>query len=92
MDAKNENCIGNSPYKYETTRPFVEEYYGQRFLWCERFEPKSHFSRLSMIFRVNVVLNVDGIKLWLLTWLVNYITILLGVCQLSRDVIGYVDS
>ena len=45
-----------------------------------------------MIFRVNVVLNVDGIKPWLLTWLVNYIAILLGICQLSRDVIGYVDS
>ena len=41
---------------------------------------------------MNVVLNVDGIKLWLLTWLVNYVAILLVVCQLSRDVIGYVDS
>ena len=71
--------------------------------YCERFEPRSHFiSRLSMIVRVNLVLNrtifidsdwrfdnlcgsylqsqsefyvcmlwVDGIKLWLLTWLVN---------------------
>ena len=68
--------------------------------YCERFEPKRHFiSRLSMIVRVNLVLNrnilltvtdvsttcavvifrvkvscitpVDGIKLWLLTRLVN---------------------
>ena len=41
---------------------------------------------------MNVVRNVDGIKLWLLTWLLNYVAMLLGVCQLSRDVIGYVDS
>ena len=41
---------------------------------------------------MNVVVNVDGIKLWLLTWLLNYIAMLLGVCQLSRDLIGYVDS
>ena len=26
-------------------------------LYCERFEPKSHFKRLSLIVRVNVVLN-----------------------------------
>ena len=25
-------------------------------------------------------------------WLVNYVTMLLAVCQLSRDVIGYEDS
>ena len=41
---------------------------------------------------MDVVLSVDGIKLWLLTWLLNYIAMLLGVCQLSRDLIGYVDS
>ena len=80
-----------------------------------------HFkSRLSLIVRVNVVLNrtvvvdsdwrfdnlcgshlqsqsecitsVDGIILWLLIWLVNYVAMLLVVCQLSRDVIGYEDS
>ena len=33
----------------------------------------------------------DGIILWLLTWLVNYVTMLLVVCQLSCDVIGYED-
>ena len=67
-------------------------------------------SRLSLIVRVNVVLNrtvvvdsdwrfdnlcgtsVDGIILWLLIWLVNYVAMLLVVCQLSRDVIGYEDS
>ena len=32
------------------------------------------------------------IKVWLLTWLVNYVAMLLVVCQLSRDVIGYEDS
>ena len=26
-------------------------------LYCERFEPRSHFKRLSLIVRVNVVLN-----------------------------------
>ena len=88
------------------------------------FEPRTHFkSRLSLIIRVNVVLNrtvvvdsvtvtdvsktckvvifrvkvscissVDGIILWLLTWLVKYVAILLVVCQLSRDVISYEDS
>ena len=80
-------------------------------------------SRLSLIVRVNVVLNstvlvdskwrldnlcgrpevifrvkvscitpVDGIILWLLPWLVNYVAMLLVVFQLSRDVIGYEDS
>ena len=75
-------------------------------------------SSLSLIVRVNVVLNrtvvvdsdwrfdnlcgsqselycvsnVDGIILRLLIWLVNYVTMLLVVCQLSRDVIGYEDS
>ena len=28
---------------------------------------------------------VDGIKLWLLTWLVNFVAMSLVVCQLSRD-------
>ena len=37
-------------------------------------------------------MSVDGIKLWLLTWLVNYVKMLLVVCQLSHDVIGYEDS
>ena len=75
-------------------------------------------SRLSLIVRVNVVLNwtvvvdndwrfdnlcgivffrvkvscttsVDGIILWLLSWLVNYVAMLLVICQLCRDVIGY---
>ena len=31
-------------------------------------------------------MSVDGIKLWLLTWLVNYVAVLLVICQLSRDV------
>ena len=35
--------------------------------------------------------SVDGIILWLLLWLVNYVVMLLVVCQLSRDVIGYED-
>ena len=26
-------------------------------IFCERFEPRSHFKRLSLIVRVNVVLN-----------------------------------
>ena len=33
-------------------------------------------------------MSVDGIILWL----VNYVAMLLVVCQLSRDVIGYEDS
>ena len=37
-------------------------------------------------------MSVDGIIFWLLIWLVNYVAILLAVCQLSRDVIGYEDS
>jgi len=27
-----------------------------------------------------------------MTWLVNYVVMLLAICQLSRDVIGYEDS
>ena len=44
-----------------------------------------------VIFRVKVscITSVDGIILWLL---VNYVAMLLVVCQLSRDVIGYEDS
>ena len=38
------------------------------------------------------VYSVDGIILWLLICLVNYVAVLLVVCQLSRDVIGYEDS
>ena len=37
-------------------------------------------------------MSVDDIILWLLTWLVNYVAMLLVVCQLSRDVIIYEDS
>ena len=42
--------------------------------------------------KVSCIMSVDGIKLWLLTWLVNYVKMLLVVCQLSHDVIGYEDS
>ena len=44
-----------------------------------------------VIFRVKVtfITSVDGIILWLLIWLVNYVAMLLVVCQLSCDVIGY---
>ena len=47
-----------------------------------------------VIFRVKVscITSVGDIILWLLIWLVNYIAMLLVVCQLSRDVIGYGDS
>ena len=43
-----------------------------------------------VIFKVKVscITSVDGIILWLLIWLVNYVVMLLVVCQLSRDVIG----
>ena len=37
-------------------------------------------------------ISVDGIILWLLIWVVNYVAMLLVVCQLSRDFIGYEDS
>ena len=42
--------------------------------------------------KVSCVTSVDGIVLWLLMWLVNYVAMLLVVCQLSRDGIGYEDS
>ena len=47
-----------------------------------------------VIFRVIVscITSVDGIILWLLILLVNYVAMLLVVCELSRDVIGYEDS
>ena len=47
-----------------------------------------------VIFRVtvNCITSVDAVKLWLLTWLVNQVSMLLVVCQLSRYVIGYEDS
>ena len=47
-----------------------------------------------VIFRVKVscITSVDGIILWLWIRLVNYVAMLLVVCQLSRDVIGYEDS
>ena len=41
--------------------------------------------------KVSCTSSVDGILLWLLIWLVNYVAMLLVVCQLSRDVIGYED-
>ena len=42
-----------------------------------------------VIFRVRVscITSVDGSILWLLICLVNYVVMLLVVCQLSRDVI-----
>ena len=42
--------------------------------------------------KVSCITSMDGIKLWLLTWLVNYVALLLVICQLSHDVIGYEDS
>ena len=47
-----------------------------------------------VIFKVKVscITLVDGIRLWLLTWLVNIVAMLLVVCHLTRDVIGYEDS
>ena len=42
--------------------------------------------------KVSCISSLDGIILWLLTWLVNYVMMLLAVCQLSRDIIGYEDS
>ena len=47
-----------------------------------------------VIFRVKVscITSVDGIILWLLIRLVNYVAILIVVCQLSGDVIGYEQS
>ena len=41
-----------------------------------------------VVFRVKVscITSVDGITLWLLIWLVNYVAMLLVICQLSRDV------
>ena len=38
---------------------------------------------------MSCISSVDGIKLWLLASLVNYVPILLVTCQLSRDVIVY---
>ena len=35
---------------------------------------------------------VDGIKLWLLTQLVNEVAMLLVVCKLSCDIIGHEES
>ena len=47
-----------------------------------------------VIFRIKAkcITSVDGIILWFLIWLVNYITMLLVICQLSHDVIGYVED
>ena len=48
-----------------------------------------------VIFRVKVtgIMSVDGIKLWLLNWLINYyVVMLLVLCQLNRDVIVYEDT
>ena len=41
---------------------------------------------------MSCISSVDGIKLWLLAWLVNYVAISLVACQFSRDVIVYEDS
>ena len=41
---------------------------------------------------LDLTTSVDGIILWLLIWLVNYVAMLLVVCQLNRDGIGYEDS
>ena len=41
---------------------------------------------------MSCITSVDGIELWLLTYLVNYVAMLLVVCQLSRYIIGYEDS
>ena len=40
---------------------------------------------------VSCITSVDVIILWLLIWLVSYVAMLLVVCQLNRDVIGYED-
>ena len=47
-----------------------------------------------VILRVTVsyITSVDTIVLWLMICLVNYVAMLLVVCQLSRDVIGYEHS
>ena len=42
--------------------------------------------------KVSCIMSVDGIILWLLILLVNYVTMLFVVCQLSLDVLGYGDS
>ena len=36
-------------------------------------------------------MSADDIKLWLLTWLVSIVAMLLVECQLSSDIIGYED-
>ena len=41
---------------------------------------------------MSCISSVDSNILWLLILLVNYVAMLLVVCQLSRDVIGYEDS
>ena len=48
----------------------------------------SHLQRQNELYH----LSWYGIILWLLIWLVNYVAMLLVVCQLSPDVIGYEDS
>ena len=42
--------------------------------------------------RVKASCVTSAVSLWLLTWSVNKVVILLVVCQLSSDVIGYEDS
>ena len=42
--------------------------------------------------KVSCITSVNGIKLALLTWLVNIVAMLLVVSQINRDVIGYEDS
>ena len=41
--------------------------------------------------KVSCITSVDGVILWLLIWLVNYVVMLLVVCQLSLDAIGNED-
>ena len=44
-----------------------------------------------VIFKVKLscIMSFEGIKHWLLTWLVKYVALLLVPCQFSCDVIGY---
>ena len=51
-------------------------------------------TRAVVIFSVKCVLSRElmVLKLWLLTWLVNQVAMLLVVWQLSRDIVGYEDS
>ena len=41
---------------------------------------------------MSLIMSVDGIILWLLVLVVNDVAMLLVICQLSGNVIGYEDS